>query len=54
MELLDPITSHGICPKCHGARLNQKVLSCRIAGKKYCGCDQITFVGSAGVGGHGK
>lgn len=32
-ELLDPITSHGVCPECNGARLNQKVLSCKIDGK---------------------
>ena len=32
-ELLDPMTRRGICPDCHGARLNEKVLSCTINGK---------------------
>ena len=48
-ELLDPITSHGICPECHGARLNQKVLSCRIAGKKYCRCNKTSIIRAACV-----
>lgn len=31
-EILEPMTKHGLCPECHGARLNQEVLSCRING----------------------
>lgn len=31
--LLDPMTTTGVCPDCGGARLNGKVLSCRIGGK---------------------
>lgn len=31
-EILEPMTKHGICPQCHGTRLNQEVLSCRING----------------------
>lgn len=32
-KLLDPMTVSGICPDCGGARLNKKVLACRIGGK---------------------
>lgn len=31
--ILDPMTTRGVCPDCKGARLNGKVLSCRIGGK---------------------
>lgn len=31
--LLDPMTTTGVCPDCEGARLNGKVLSCRIGGR---------------------
>ncbi len=30
---LEPLVNQGICPECHGARLNSKILSCRICGK---------------------
>lgn len=30
---LEPIVTQGICPVCHGARLNSKILSCKINGK---------------------
>ena len=30
---LEPLVNTGICPECGGARLNQKILSCKIAGK---------------------
>lgn len=30
---LDPLVTQGVCPDCHGARLNQKILSCKICGK---------------------
>lgn len=32
-DLVGQLCSHGICPDCHGARLSQKVLSCRLNGK---------------------
>ena len=32
-QILDPMTHRGTCPVCGGARLNEKVLSCRIEGK---------------------
>lgn len=31
-EILEPMTRHGICPECQGARLNEEVLHCRISG----------------------
>lgn len=31
-QILEPMTHHGTCPACGGARLNQKILSCRING----------------------
>lgn len=31
--ILDPMTRSGVCPDCGGARLNERVLSCRIGGK---------------------
>ena len=30
---LEPLVNHGVCPLCHGARLNDKILSCKIGGK---------------------
>lgn len=30
---LEPLVDQGICPECHGARLNPRILSCKIAGK---------------------
>ncbi len=30
---LEPIVTQGVCPECHGARLNSKILSCKIGGK---------------------
>ena len=30
---LEPLVTHGVCPECHGARLNQQILSCKIGGK---------------------
>ena len=32
-KLLEPMTSTGVCPDCHGARLNPAVLSCKLNGK---------------------
>lgn len=30
---LEPLVTQGVCPDCHGARLNEKILSCKIGGK---------------------
>ena len=30
---LEPLVTQGVCPECHGARLNKTILSCRIGGK---------------------
>ena len=30
---LEPLVNQGICPECHGARLNKKILSCKICGR---------------------
>ncbi len=30
---LEPLVTQGVCPECDGARLNPKILSCKIAGK---------------------
>ena len=30
---LEPLVTQGVCPDCHGARLNPKILSCKIGGK---------------------
>lgn len=32
-DILDPMTRHGVCPDCRGARLREEVLSCRLNGK---------------------
>ncbi len=32
-RLLEPMVTTGICPECHGARLNPTILSCKINGK---------------------
>ncbi len=32
-KLLEPMISHGVCPECKGSRLNQTILSCKIADK---------------------
>lgn len=30
---LEPLVTQGVCPECHGARLNPTILSCKIGGK---------------------
>ena len=30
---LEPLVNQGVCPECHGARLNKKILSCKICGR---------------------
>ncbi len=32
-KILEPMVTQGVCPECHGARLNPKILSCKIQGK---------------------
>ena len=32
-KLLEPMIVEGVCPECHGARLNKTILSCKICGK---------------------
>lgn len=32
-KVLEPLVTQGVCPDCKGARLNPKILSCRINGK---------------------
>lgn len=31
-DVIDRISTHGVCPECHGSRLNKKILSCKIGG----------------------
>jgi len=35
---LKRVVTSGVCPLCHGARLNKKVLSCKIDGKNIAAC----------------
>jgi excinuclease UvrABC ATPase subunit len=37
-EAYDRIVTQGPCPQCHGARLNETVLSCRIDGRNIADC----------------
>ena len=41
-EWLEPMITTGVCPACHGARLNEKVLSCRIAGRNIAEVSDMT------------
>lgn len=38
---LEPIVTHGVCPECHGKRLNPKILSCKIGGKNIADVTQM-------------
>ena len=38
---LEPIVTQGVCPECHGRRLNEKILSCKIAGKNIADVTQM-------------
>ncbi len=38
---LEPIVTQGVCPECHGARLNPKILSCKIGGKNIADVVQL-------------
>ncbi|MDO5718921.1 MAG: excinuclease ABC subunit UvrA [Tissierellia bacterium] len=38
---LEPLVDQGICPLCHGTRLNQKILSCKIDGKNIAEISQM-------------
>lgn len=40
---LEPLITSGICPDCHGTRLNETVLSCRINGKNIADVTQMDF-----------
>ncbi|MGF7059897.1 ATP-binding cassette domain-containing protein [Brassicibacter mesophilus] len=51
-QAIDNIVSRDVCPLCKGARLNQKVLECKINGKNIADCtrmqvsDLINFIGA--------
>ncbi len=38
---LEPIVTQGVCPECHGKRLNPKILSCKILGKNIADVTQM-------------
>ena len=38
---LEPLVTQGVCPACHGARLNPKILSCTIGGKNIAEVTQL-------------
>lgn len=38
---LEPIVTHGVCPECHGKRLNPKILSCKINGRNIADITQM-------------
>ena len=38
---LEPIVNQGVCPACHGTRLNPKILSCTICGKNIAQVTQM-------------
>ena len=38
---LEPIVTQGVCPDCHGKRLNPKILSCKIDGKNIADITQM-------------
>ncbi len=40
---LEPLVTQGVCPECHGARLNPKILSCRIQGKNIAEITTMPF-----------
>ncbi|MBB6214486.1 excinuclease UvrABC ATPase subunit [Anaerosolibacter carboniphilus] len=40
-EAIDHVVTRGICPLCKGARLNQKVLECKINGKNIADCTKM-------------
>ncbi len=40
---LEPIVNQSVCPECHGARLNPKILSCKIQGKNIAEVTKMPF-----------
>ena len=40
---LEPIVTQGVCPECHGKRLNTKILSCKILGKNIADVTQMSL-----------
>ena len=41
---LEPLVNTGVCPECGGARLNQKILSCKIGGKNIADVTNMSLV----------
>lgn len=41
---LEPLVNTGVCPECGGARLNQKILSCKIDGKNIADITNLSLV----------
>lgn len=40
-DALKKVVTKGVCPECHGARLNKKVLSCKVQGKNISDCSAM-------------
>ncbi len=40
---LEPLVTQGVCPECHGARLNPHILSCKIGGKNIADVTQMSM-----------
>ncbi len=40
---LEPIVTQGVCPECHGRRLNPKILSCKIGGRNIADITQMAL-----------
>jgi excinuclease UvrABC ATPase subunit len=40
-DAIDHVVSKGVCPLCHGARLNQMALSCKINGRSIADCTSL-------------
>ena len=40
---LEPLIHEGVCPMCHGARLNDKILSCKIGGKNIADITKLSL-----------
>ena len=42
-KILEPMITTGVCPECHGSRLNQTILSCKINGKNIADITSMPF-----------
>ena len=42
-KILEPMINTGVCPDCHGSRLNKKILSCKINGKNIADITSMPF-----------